>query len=155
MRTGQNRTMADTNGALNSAARSGWCTAQFFGTASPSTKMTTISNTVAATTPQAPNQWAARMPTRVATTSWQISTIKQDRVEEALGVLGEADQHLRPASAVLDQRQRLGPAHADQAGLGQRQQGRGGQQDRHHHQQRRVADAERPGGRHHAGGAGS
>ena len=56
IRTGQNRTMAETSGALNSAARSGWCTAQFFGTASPSTKMTTISKTVAATTPQAPNQ---------------------------------------------------------------------------------------------------
>ena len=36
--------------------------------------MTTISKTVAATTPQAPNSCEARMPTRVATTSWQMST---------------------------------------------------------------------------------
>ena len=66
-RTGQKCTTADTTGALSSADRSGWWTAQFFGTASANTKMTTISNTVAATTPHAPNQRTARMPTNVAT----------------------------------------------------------------------------------------
>ena len=85
IRTGQNRTMAETRGALNRAARSGWWTAQFLGTASPRTKMITISNTVAATTPQAPNQSAARIPTRVATTSWQISTIRRTGLRKPCG----------------------------------------------------------------------
>ena len=134
IRTGQNRTTAETSGALNRAARSGWCTAQFFGTASPRTKMTTISNTVAAATPQAPNQLWARMPDQGGHHQLADEDQQQDRVEEALGVLGEADQHLGPAAPVVDQRHGLGPAHADQAGLGQGQHGRDGQQ---HHAPRR------------------
>ena len=85
MRMGEKPTMAVTNGALIRAARSGWCTAQFLGTASPSTKMTTISKTVAATTPQAPNQWEARMPTRVATISWQMSTSRRTGLRNPWG----------------------------------------------------------------------
>ena len=77
---------------------------------------------------------------------------QQHRVEEALGVLGEADQHLGPAAPVVDQGQGLGPAHPDQAGLGQGQHGRGGQQDHHHHQQDRVARrVNEPVGGQHAG----
>ncbi len=86
IRTGQKPTRAETTGALNSAARSGCCTAQFFGTASPSTKITTISKTVAATTPQAPNQSEARMPTRVATTSWQTSTSRSTGLRNPCGI---------------------------------------------------------------------
>ncbi len=96
IRTGQNRTMADTSGALNRAARSGWWTAQFFGTASPRTKMTTISNTVAATTPQAPNQSAARIPTRVATTSWQMSTIRSTGLRKPWGFSVSRSRTLAP-----------------------------------------------------------
>ncbi len=82
---GQNPTRADTSGALKRAARSGWRTAQFLGTASPRTKMTTISKTTATATPQAPNHWAARMPTRVATTSWQTSTTRRTGLRKPWG----------------------------------------------------------------------
>ena len=94
IRTGQKRTRADTTAPSTGRPAPGWWTAQFFGTASANTKITTISKTVAATTPQAPNQRTARMPTRVATTSWQIEHQEQHRVEEPLGVLGEPDQDL-------------------------------------------------------------
>ena len=65
---------------------------------------------------------------------------QEHRVEEALGVLGQAEQDPGPPASVLDQAQRLGPAHADQAGLGQGQQGRDAQEQHHHHQQDAVAD---------------
>ena len=129
-------TRADTSGALNRAARSGWWTAQFLGTASPRTKMTTISNTVAATTPQAPNQLRGQDADQGGHHQLADQHQQEHRVEEPLRVLGEADQHPGPAPPVLDQGQRLGPAHADQAGLGQGQHGRGGQQDHHHDEQR-------------------
>ncbi len=63
-----------TIGALSSAARSACWTAQFLGTASKKTKITTISNTMPSTTPRPPKRCSATMPTRVADTSWQIST---------------------------------------------------------------------------------
>ena len=150
IRTGQNRTTAETSGALNRAARSGWCTAQFFGTASPSTKMTTISNTVAAATPQAPNQLWARIPTRVATTSWQMRTMRRTGLRNPWGFSVSRTSDLRPSAAVVHQGQGLGPAHADQARLGQRQHGRHRQQHQHHDEQDPVAHRERAGGDQHA-----
>ena len=61
---------------------------------------------------------------------------QEHRVEEALGVLGEADQHLGPPLPVVGQALGLGPARADEAGLGQGQQRRGDQQDHDDHDDR-------------------
>ena len=146
MRTGENRTRADTRGALNSAARSGCCTAQVLGTASARTKMTTISKTVATTTPQAPNQSRGHDADQGGHHQLADQHQQQHRVEEALGVLDEPEQHLGPAAAVVDQGHGLGPAHPDQAGLGQGQDGRRRQQDDHHDQRthrRRERDVHR------------
>ena len=52
-RIGGNRMSVLTRGALSRAARSACCTAQFFGTASKNTKMTTISNTMPSSDAQA------------------------------------------------------------------------------------------------------
>ena len=73
-RMGGKRIRVLTIGALSNAARSACCTAQFFGTASKKTKMTTISNTMPSRTPSPPKRCSATMPTRVAETSWQIRT---------------------------------------------------------------------------------
>ena len=73
-RIGGKRTRAVTMGALNSAARSGLCTAQFLGTASKNTKITTTSKAAPTSTPMPPSTCAATTPTRVADTSWQMST---------------------------------------------------------------------------------
>ncbi len=73
-RTGGKEISALTIGAAISAARSAWRTAQFFGTASATTKITTTSKTVATATPSAPNRRAETTPTSEAATSWQIST---------------------------------------------------------------------------------
>ena len=145
IRTGQNPTTADTSGALNRAARSGCRTAQFLGTASAKTKITTISKTVAATTPQAPNHRTARMPDQGGHHQLADQHQQEDRVEEALGVLGEAHQHLRPPLAVVGQALGLGPSGADERRLGQRQQRRGGQQDHDDDGQDDVLGGERRG----------
>ena len=58
--------------------------------------MTTISKTVAATTPQAPNQLAARMPTSVATTSWQISTSSRTGLRKPCGFSTSRTRTLAP-----------------------------------------------------------
>jgi hypothetical protein len=76
-RIGGKRTRAVTMGALNSAARSGLCTAQFLGTASKNTKITTTSNTAPTSTPMPPSRCSATTPTRVADTSWQMSTSRR------------------------------------------------------------------------------
>ena len=73
-RMGGKRISVLTNGALSNAARSGFITAQFFGTASKKTKITTTSKTMPSTTPQGPKTSSATMPTRVADTSWHTST---------------------------------------------------------------------------------
>ena len=73
-RMGGKRMSVLTIGALTSAARSECCTAQFLGTASKNTKITTTSNTMPRSTPRPPKRCSATMPTRVAETSWQIST---------------------------------------------------------------------------------
>ena len=73
-RMGGKRMSVLTIGALSSAARSECCTAQFLGTASKNTKITTISKTMPRSTPRPPKRCSATMPTRVAETSWQIST---------------------------------------------------------------------------------
>ena len=145
IRTGQKRTSAETGGALNSAARSGCCTAQFFGTASPSTKITTISNTVAATTPHAPNQCAARMPTKVADDQLADEHQQQHRVEEALRVLDQPDQHLRAASPFVLERHCLHLAHPDEAGLGEGQERRRDEQQYDDHDQDDVDPGHRGG----------
>ena len=51
-----------TIGALSRAARSGFCTAQFLGTASKNTKMTTISKTMPSSTPRPPKRWLGHQP---------------------------------------------------------------------------------------------
>ena len=58
--------------------------------------MTTTSKTVAATTPQAPNQRAARMPDQGGRHQLADEHQQQDRVEEALGVLDQPDQRPWP-----------------------------------------------------------
>ena len=73
-RMGGNRVSALTKGALSSAARSGFMTAQFLGTASKKTKITTTSKTMPSTTPQGPNTSSVTMPTSVADTSWHTNT---------------------------------------------------------------------------------
>ena len=117
------------SGALSSAARSGLCTAQFFGTASKKTKITTTSKTAPTSTPRPPRRCSATTPTRVAETSWQIEHQQQDGVEELGRVLDQPGQLARPAPLLVDQRLGLDPVHAHQAGLGQGQHARGGQQD--------------------------
>ena len=83
------------SGALNRAARSGFWTAQFLGTASKKTKITTTSNTVATSDARRRRTSArARTPTRVAETSWQISTSRSTGFRNCLGVLDQA----RPAA---------------------------------------------------------
>ena len=57
--------------------------------------MTTISKTVAAMHPQAPNQ-SARMPDQGGHHQLADEHQQQDRVEEALGVLDQPHQHLAP-----------------------------------------------------------
>ena len=75
IRTGQKRTRAETSGALNRAARSGWCTAQFFGhRLAEHEDDHDLEDGGRRPPPRPRTSWAARMPTRVATTSWQIST---------------------------------------------------------------------------------
>ena len=76
-RMGGKRISEVTIGALSRAARSGLCTAQFLGTASKNTKMTTTSKTAPASTPRPPNRCSATTPTRVAETSWQIRTSRR------------------------------------------------------------------------------
>ena len=76
-RMGGNRTRVVTIGALRRAARSGLCTAQFLGTASKKTKITTTSNTAPTSTPIPPKRCSATTPTSVAETSWQISTSRR------------------------------------------------------------------------------
>ncbi len=155
IRTGQKRTTADTSGALNSAARSGWCTAQFFGTASPSTKMTTISNTVAAATPQAPNQLWARMPTSVATTSWQISTNRSTGLRNPWGFSVSRTSTLAPRRPSSTRAMALARLIRTRLVSARARSGRRGQQHEHHDDQDRVAPGERAGGRaQHRPGAG-
>jgi hypothetical protein len=127
-RTGGKRMRADTNGALNNAARSGWCTAQFLGTASKKTKMTTISNTVAHHTPGP--EPGARPGCRPGwpTTSWQMSTSSRTGLRKLAG-FSTRRASTGPPALLVDQGLGLDPVHADQAGLGQGQQARGGEQD--------------------------
>ena len=154
MRTGQKRTTAETRGALSRAARSGWWTAQFLGTASAKTKMTTISKTVAATTPHAPNHRTARMPTRVATTNWQMSTSRRTGLRKPWGSSVRRTSTLAPrlpSSARLlalarDIRTRAVSARASRAG--------GDQQYHDDARQDHVLGRER-GGRRHVGGSSS
>ncbi len=54
---------------------------------------------------------------------------EQDDVEEPFGVLDQARQLACPPSLLVHQGLRLDPVHAHQAGLGQREQARGGEQD--------------------------
>ena len=54
---------------------------------------------------------------------------EQDHVQEPLGVLDQARQLACAPSLLVDHGLRLDPVHAHQAGLGQRQQARGGEQD--------------------------
>src|SRR5579875_421767 len=84
-RTGGKARTAATTGATSRAERSGFCTAQFLGSASASTKMTTTSKAVAAATPQTPSQCSARMPTMVAPTSWHTSTSSRMALRNSSG----------------------------------------------------------------------
>ena len=84
-RTRGKATRAETMGALKRAARSGLCTAQFLGTASKRTKITTTSKTTPTTTPSAPSQAEASTPTRVAETSWQTSTSRRTGLRNCSG----------------------------------------------------------------------
>ena len=84
-RMGGKRMSVLTRGALSRAARSACCTAQFFGTASKKTKMTTISKTMPSSTPRPPKRCSATMPTRVAETSWQISTSRRMGLRKLAG----------------------------------------------------------------------
>src|SRR5205807_4400360 len=70
---GQNRTRAATGRATSSAARSACWTAHVLGAASARTKMTHTSKAVAIATPHGPKR-SARKPTRVAVTSWHVSS---------------------------------------------------------------------------------
>ena len=128
-------------------------TAQFLGTASPSTKMITISNTVAATTPRRRTSRRRRMPTRVATTSWQIRTINSTGLRKPWGFSVRRRRTLAPRRPSYDQRLGLGPTGPDQTGLGQGQQGRHPEQDHHHDQEDRVHAVERGGERQSDRGA--
>ena len=71
-RKGANCTTATKKGATISAARSVCWTAHIFGANSAKIKMTTISNAVATTTPNAPTTSLATTPMMVAATSVQI-----------------------------------------------------------------------------------
>ena len=84
-RMGGKRTRVLTRGALRSAARSAFCTAQFFGTASKNTKITTTSNTAPRSTPRPPKRCSATMPTRVAETSWQMRTRRRIGLRKLAG----------------------------------------------------------------------
>ena len=84
-RMGGKRMSVLTIGALSSAARSECCTAQFLGTASKNTKITTISNTMPRSTPRPPKRSEATMPTRVAEISWQISTSSRTGFKKLAG----------------------------------------------------------------------
>src|SRR5947209_5900078 len=72
-RSGQKRTRAATGRPARRAARSACWIAQVFGAASAITKMMQTSMPVAMTTPHGPKR-SARKPTRVAVTSWQVSS---------------------------------------------------------------------------------
>ena len=84
-RIGGNPNRALTIGALKSAARSACSTAQFFGTASKNTKMTTTSKTMPSSTPQGPKRCSATMPRREAETSWQIRTSRRIGLRKLAG----------------------------------------------------------------------
>ena len=84
-RTGGNPMTPATSGADHSAAVSGWWTAQFFGTASKMTKMTTTSNSVAAAMPNGPKRLSASTPMSVAEISWQMSTHKSTGLRKSCG----------------------------------------------------------------------
>ena len=127
-RMGGNRMSELTIGALRRAARSGCCTAQFFGTASKNTKMTTISNTMPSSTPRPPKRCSATMPTRVAETSWQISTRSRIGLRKLAGFSTSRASCRAPALLLVDQRLGLDPVHPHEAGLGHGQHTRGRQQ---------------------------
>ena len=126
-RIGGNRTTAVTIGALKRAARSGLWTAQFFGTASKKTKMTTTSKT-APREPRCPEQVLGQHPDQGGRHQLADQHQKQDRVEELLGVLDEAYELAGPAALVVEQGLGLDAGRAHQAGLGDRQDARGEQQ---------------------------
>ena len=142
---GGKRTRAVTMGALNRAARSGLCTAQFLGTASKKTKMTTTSKTAPTRTPRPPKRCSATTPTRVAETSWQIRTSNRMGLRNLAGSQpgGPAGG---PPALLVDQGLGLDPVHAHQAGLGQGQHARGGQEDDDHDDQDDVLGVEAVGG---------
>ncbi len=145
-RTGGNATRAETTGATNSAERSGLYTAQFLGSASASTKITTTSKKVAANTPSAPKNRSARMPTSVAVTNWQMSTSRSTGFRNAWGFSTSRTSRPDPRRCSSAQRQRLGLAGAHERGLRQGQEGRPHEQHRHHRHQDGVGGPEMPGG---------
>ncbi len=73
-RTGANRATARTGRATASDTRSGLSTAHVLGAVSASTNTTPTSMAIATTMPTTPKRRSARMPTRVACTSWQPSS---------------------------------------------------------------------------------
>ena len=127
-RMGGKRMSVLTIGALSRAARSACCTAQFFGTASKNTKITTISKTMPSSTPRPPKRCSATMPTRVAETSWQISTSSRIGFRKLAGFSTSRASWPGAALLLVDQRLGLDPVHAHEAGLGHGQDARGGQQ---------------------------
>ena len=101
-RTGGNRTTAATSGALNRAARSGLCTAQFLGIASKTTKITTISKTVADHDADRAQPLLGQHADQGGRHQLADEDEQQDRVQEPLGVLDQPDE--RPAPRGGDRR---------------------------------------------------
>ena len=117
-----------TNGALSRAARSGCWTAQFFGTASKNTKITTTSKTMPSTTPQRAEEVLGHDADQGGRDQLADQDQQQDRVEEVGRVLDQPGQLAGAAALLVDQRLGLDPAHAHEARLGHGQHARAGQE---------------------------